>query len=140
MDAILLLRQGKLVESKQRLTSLLPLSGEPIPNELTLGRQWVVIAFHFHTRGELALARQAAAEAVIVAVATARVPGISSERASFLTNTGLACERILRNLTQAKAFYDAALIAQPASERTKQLQRLADSRLKKRANGKTGGS
>jgi hypothetical protein len=139
-ETIALLRQGKLIESKQRLNMALPAGAPVSTNELALGRQWVTIAFHFHTRGETTLARQAAAEAVTLATSASRMTGISSERASLLTNTGLVCERVLRNRSQAKAFYDASLIAQPASDYTKQLQRKADEKLKKQATAKAGGS
>lgn len=139
-DTIALLRQGKLPESKQRLAATVPNGVAASAGDLVLGREWVMISFHFHARGETALARQAAAEAVALATVISRGSGLSSERASFLTNTGLVCERVLRNLAQAKVFYDAALAAQPASDHTRQLQRHADEKIKRQATTKGGGS
>ena len=139
-DAIALLRQGKLPESKQRLATARP-AGTPAPaHDLAVGRQWVTIAFHFHARGEWPLARQAAAEALAVATTAAHTPGISSERAALLSNAGLICERLLRDLPRAKTFYEAALAAQPASQHAKELQRVADERIKQRATGKKAGA
>ena len=95
-ETIVLLRQGKLPESKQRLSAVLSAGGTAASNDFVLGRQWITIAFHFYSRGELPLARQAAVEALAIATAASRTVGISSERASLLSNTGLICERILR--------------------------------------------
>lgn len=132
-EAIALMRQGKFAESKTRLGSSLPVGGSVAANELALGRQWVIIAFDVYARGEIPIARQAALEAVAVAVSASRNAGISPERASLLSNTGLVCERVLRNVAQAKTFYDAALVAHPTSQHAKQLQRIAEERLKRSA-------
>ena len=139
-ETIVLLRQGKLAESKQRLATALPKGGAASGSELAMGRDWVTIAFHFHARSETALARQAAAEAVAFATGVARTPGISSERASLLTNTGLVCERVLRDISQAKTFYDAALTAQPVNDYTRQLQRRTEEKITKQTTTKGGGS
>lgn len=139
-DAIKLLRQGRLEDTKQKLNSSLPAAALPAANQVKLGRQWVSMAFHFYDRGEFTLARQAAAEALALAAIAARSNDESSERASFLSNTGLMCERILKDVRQAKTYYDAAVVAQPNDQRAKQLQSKAAEKINPRANGKVPNS
>ena len=137
-DAIALLRQGKWVESRQTLAATVPSGGGS--QDMAPGRQWVRIAFYLHARGEKSLARQAGNEAIAFAETAARATSISSERASFLTNAGLICDRIFRSPSQARSFYDAAVIAQPQSQHPGQMQRVANDKIKKRAAGKNTGS
>ena len=92
-----LLRRGKLEDCKLRLISALPGSAAASSN-LALGRQWTRIAFHFYSRCEISLARQATNEAITIASSLSAPAAISSERACFLNNTGIARKRILHDL------------------------------------------
>lgn len=136
--AIVLLRQGKLAESQQSIDSAL--TGRGLAGPVAAGRQWVRVAFHLNARGEKALARQAANEALLFANQAALITGVSSERSSLLLNAGLVCERILRNPTLAKAYYDAAVIAQPNSKDAREKQQNVDARNKRRAVSGNPGS
>lgn len=136
-SAIALLRQGKLPESRQSIASALSVRG--FSGSVAAGRQWVRVAFHLNARGEKELSRQAANEALLLANQAASVAGVSSERSSFLLNAGLVCERILRNPTLAKAYYDAAVIAQPNSKDAREKQQNVDAKNKRRALGRNPG-
>lgn len=132
-ETIALLRDGKVTDSRTRLTASLPAGAPVAERELALGRQWVAVAFHLYARGEMEPARLAVAEALAVAATASRLAGIEAERSSFLANVGLLCERVLRDVSQAKAFYDAAVAVHPDSQYAKQLQRGAEDRLRRQA-------
>ena len=80
----------------------------------------------------------APSEVVSIASRLSASDASANERASFLSGAGLLCERILYDLPQAKAFYDAAVLAQANDGEAKNRQRTADAKLIQRARTQTG--
>jgi hypothetical protein len=135
-EVIALLRQNKLAEGRQRLNAVRPITGKLAPGNIDIGQQWIRIAYQLRNAGERALALQAADEAKAIALSLATQRSRDSERASFLANTGLMCERLEADLGTAKLFYGAALTADPSSERIKQRLALTENKLRQRAAAK----
>lgn len=136
-EAAALIRQGNTTAARHRLAATLPPAARGAAS-LDVGQQWTLLAYQFRRSGETQLARFAASEAVAIASALPANAGSAGERASFLSGAGLLCERILYDLPQAKAFYDAAVIAQPNDAEAKNRQRTADAKLKTRGRAAPG--
>lgn len=129
-ETIGLLRQGKLAESRQHLAGVTALNGvKSSATETT--QQWIMVALHLSDRAEKNLAYVAAAEALTLASALPRGGSNDAERASCLANAGYLCERVLHDNARAAAFYDAALVASPGHERTKQRRQQLETKIKR---------
>lgn len=137
-EAAVLLRRGDLAAARQKLESLPAVPGRGAATAVDAGQQWTLLAYFFRRSGDPALARQAAREAVAIARTLPASAGTASERSSFLANAGLLSERILFDLPQAKALYDASVAAHSANHAARRRQQVADSRINQRARPAPG--